>query len=314
MICLIQGGSIECLTGTVASGFTEDKSKTSIMSGCTQGFNSFTFGKFHKEFAVVCTLTGEIKIQRLTDNLILKSPLIKLTKLGSIFLKPSLVYFTNEKTGLFYSINTSNSACSIFIIPQCINTYTISISKSQIAILEMINVFQDVTDQTPKIQFTTIPNNGELKKNDNTLIQTNTDYTLDDLENMKYQSSIIQTEVVSIKLLTEENFESDECSITINVKNCYASCYSCTIESTNSTDHKCNGCTDNYYNKETNMNNENCYNADTVGIGYIFKGNVFNKCYESCSECTAILSDITNHKCSQCKDNYYNKEENLRQF
>ncbi len=59
-------------------------------------------------------------------------------------------------------------------------------------------------------------------------------------------------------------------------------------------------------------NNLNCYNNNNKPIGYYFDNieKIFKKCHKNCKNCFSAPTD-SNNKCSECKENYYKKDDEL---
>ena len=69
--------------------------------------------------------------------------------------------------------------------------------------------------------------------------------------------------------------------------------------------HQCLSCLPNYKKKGDNTR---CYTSSELPEGYFIidtTNNIFDMCYSTCKECSAISTDGNNQKCTSCKDTYF---------
>jgi hypothetical protein len=91
----------------------------------------------------------------------------------------------------------------------------------------------------------------------------------------------------------------------LNFQPCYEACSSCAEVGTPDL-MKCKSCSTDYF--PLSDNNELCYKQDSqqVPANYIIVNNIFQKCFTSCSTCSAA-GDANNHNCRICdtSNNYF---------
>jgi hypothetical protein len=96
-------------------------------------------------------------------------------------------------------------------------------------------------------------------------------------------------------------------------KHCYSSCMSCTSAG-DDTKHNCSKCQTGFFNLIDD--NTKCFAKESKIEGYYFNtdNNDFEKCFNSCSECSGPGDSATNsHQCISCKFGFYSLEDNSTQ-
>ena len=213
------------------------------------------------------------------------------------------------------------------IIPSCINERTYSLIPLGSVSDEISNLIKRDINSNYYIEFITFSSNYINLTVENEEINENTTYKIlvEDSKNFKFDS-LKEENIPKIEikyLVSLEETYSIECSINLNILECYRSCQSCSksAEESSSEEHNClpNSCRDLYYtdpDKDTN-----CWAmSEGKSNWYIdFEQNKFFYCNDSCASCDGPLStdclscraDIElkyfiNKTCyDKCPDGYY---------
>ena len=94
-----------------------------------------------------------------------------------------------------------------------------------------------------------------------------------------------------------------QCSITLNFKACYHSCFNCSKEINESTDSErnCISCRDNYYPSPENKNN--CFSIEEKKPNWYLnsENSEFDFCHQECHSCTGP----TENNCTSCFNGFF---------
>ena len=165
------------------------------------------------------------------------------------------------------------------------NDYNIEISIG--ILLQVKDIFYELNDSDFIVLF-----NGNKICNEIIGININNTY----IKNISY-CNLADIDEAEVKIVIPFNiYEID----------CYETCSEC-YATGNDTNHNCLICnnTKGYYFKE-NSDNNNCYNKDTIEIGYYLDSNnkVFKQCNLRCLTCEGG-GDNLNSNCTKCNNNYH---------
>jgi hypothetical protein len=124
-----------------------------------------------------------------------------------------------------------------------------------------------------------------------------------------YMHPIVKTDANSNLYFNYESSSGIKADKLSFVSPCYVSCAQCSGTGSSS-DHLCTSCATTYYPLEDKISN--CYISTQIVPNYTFNTDKFyknNACYSSCYTCLD-LGTTTEHKCLQCKAQYYRLEDN----
>jgi hypothetical protein len=243
---------------------------------------------------------------------------------NSLLLKTDISYFvgTVKTDSFFYSPNYIDNPCKVTLIPcydscgtcskagtpkdhNCNNCYT-------------AGLYYPLVDKTTNCYNASSPPDGYYFDTDKWLscftgCKTCTSYpTMPDQNMLCGSNSCITGYFPKEDNLTscfKDNVDGYFLDVTL-YKKCYSLCKTCTAFPTApTTDMKCksNSCVDGYRPKSDNMSS--CFN-DSAIPGYLFDNSIYQKCFDSCQDCTATPGTAANHFCSSCKSGYFAKVDN----
>ena len=296
--------NIYCLVGSRSSAEISISSEPYlVLRGCDPDMKNFDKGKLFDIDILVCTNNNFIYMQRFfytgtnTKVINLVGDLITI-KDNKIFSLPSIVQLNSRVSVLTAKKDGIEGIYSYFIIQITCNDYSKTCYKNSLCEIDLENSINNFNyiEENMKILFEDIPSVGKIYYNQNPIVLEQNYNSFE----FNYLSNSITTTEFTYYVINNLELKSTKCKGTIEVKECYVSCKTCSGEGTND-NHKCLSCDEDnkYYFIE---NGNNCYNEETKPSNTYLNKN--EKKYKYCNQACATCSGDGNSNCLTCNEHY----------
>lgn len=296
-ICSLKNdNSINCLALTNHSGTPiVDKNSLLILSGCSSSFIIFGLAAYKTHYIVYCSNGSNMMMQEISFTLEFLNPLIQFTETNSSnIILPSVNKLNASNGVLIYSDSTNAIVYTMLISPTCVSFTATGFTNS----LLDVNFPSKINNSGYtgiKISLKTMPSSGDFVSmpGENPTV-VDTAYEL-----LSYQAIGSPGTVTAHFIgINTSQFISPVCTVTIIIKRCYISCFTCNSGGTN-TAHDCSIYEADFFPIQGITGN--CVNDLTAPPNYYFDGTIYKPCHVSCAKCTG--GAINN--CLSCAPGYH---------
>ena len=217
-------------------------------------------------------------------------------------------YGYDYKYAIIYSdTNNKNSKVDFISLYECKDVYMIKGKNNETEFTlknEVSSEFEEYKE--PKIIFVYVDSGITIKKEDSTPIGLNIEYD----KETKFKFKISTAGTYTVKYVTGliDKIVTNECMITIEIKDCHPNCYKCTNETYDNDKMECIKCNSGYFPVE----GKNNYCTSDIDEGYYFDtiSNMFKECNSKCKHCDRNDHFPSYDQCTKCIYGYYFKEDN----
>ena len=214
-------------------------------------------------------------------------------------------YGFEHKYAIIYSdTNNKNIKVDFISLYECKDVFIIEGKNNETEFTlknEVSSEFEQY--EQPEIIFIDVDSGITIKK-DSTPIELNIEYD----KGTKYNFKISTAGTYTVKYVTGllDKIVSNECIITIKIKDCHPNCYKCTNETYDNDNMECIECNSGYFPVEGKTN----YCTSDIDEGYYFDkiSNIIKKCNTKCKHCNENNHIPFIDQCTECIDGYYFKE------
>ena len=217
-------------------------------------------------------------------------------------------YGYDYKYAIIYSdTNNKNSKVDFISLYECKDVYMIKGKNNETEFTlknEVSSEFEEYKE--PKIIFVYVDSGITIKEEFSTPIGLNIEYD----KETKFKFKISTAGTYTVKYVTGliDKIVTNECMITIEIKDCHPNCYKCTNETYDNDKMECIKCNSGYFPVE----GKNNYCTSDIDEGYYFDtiSNMFKECNSKCKHCDRNDHFPSDDQCTKCIYGYYFKEEN----
>ena len=209
--------------------------------------------------------------------------------------------------------DNENNIYEYFIYPPSCKNIQITIIPYQTVEIDLSDLFERKTNTNYYISFDNLPKNFSSLQINETIIDNDNKTLIEDKVNylkiISKDNIEVKNYIINFKIYIEETY-SNECQISLTIEPCFNSCKTCSesIYNSNTSEHNCIECKENYYPFENQKSN--CFTKEDVEenhIDWYFEQNKssYNLCHQNCKRCFGP----SDNNCLECFS--YNNTEYL---